>query len=137
MLNRPMGDEKQRRRPRIWILALMALVAFLALLTRTGDGRGTRPAAPALEPVDPSSVDDPVRAGAPLPDGYRPLLRRDDIAPVYSPELVGPEEIDWAPATLVVGVAVDAEAHAYPVNFMNVHEMVNDRIGGIPVLVSW
>lgn len=37
----------------------------------------------------------------------------------------------------VVGVEVGGEARAYPVRFMRWHEVVNDVVGGVPVLVTY
>lgn len=80
---------------------------------------------------------DPVRAGEPLPEGFRQLLPRDGISPVYQPEFVEAAQSTWGPDTLVVGVAIDADARAYPVDFLNHREMVIDSVAGIPVLVTW
>ncbi len=38
---------------------------------------------------------------------------------------------------LVVGVAANGEARAYPLSILNWHEVVNDTVGGDPVLVTW
>ncbi len=40
-------------------------------------------------------------------------------------------------ADRVVGVFLNGEAKAYPVRILNWHELVNDTVGGRPVLVSW
>jgi len=37
----------------------------------------------------------------------------------------------------VIGVVVNGVARAYPLRIMSWHELVNDRFGGVPVLVSW
>jgi len=37
----------------------------------------------------------------------------------------------------VIGVIVDGEARAYPLRIMSWHELVHDRIGDLPILVSW
>jgi hypothetical protein len=37
----------------------------------------------------------------------------------------------------VLGVYVNGEAKAYPIRILNWHELVNDDVGGQPVLVSW
>jgi hypothetical protein len=41
------------------------------------------------------------------------------------------------PARLVVGVALNGEARAYPVQFIGYHHQVRDTVGGMPVLVSF
>lgn len=37
----------------------------------------------------------------------------------------------------VLGVVLDGVVRAYPTRIMSWHELVNDRFGGLPVLVSW
>ncbi len=38
---------------------------------------------------------------------------------------------------VIIGVAHNGEAKAYPVTIMGVHELGNDSIGGAPIAVSW
>lgn len=118
------------------VAGALALVAIVFAATVTGRGP-TIAAPPGRDPVNPQDVYDPYRAGETLPDGYRQLLRRDVIAPVYDPTFVPAAESGWADDLLVVGVVLDGDARAYPVNFLNRREMVIDRIAGIPVLVTW
>ena len=95
------------------------------------------PPAVVLDVPDPNSVYDPVRGGEQLPDGFRQLLVRDAIAPVYDPTFTLPDQVDWPENSLVIGVDLDGEARAYPVGFLNRREIVNDRHRGIPTLVTW
>jgi uncharacterized protein DUF3179 len=37
----------------------------------------------------------------------------------------------------VLGVYLNGEAKAYPIRILNWHELVNDEVGGRPILVSW
>ena len=37
----------------------------------------------------------------------------------------------------LIGVAIGDEARAYPLRFLNWHEIVNDTIAGVPVAVTW
>lgn len=85
----------------------------------------------------PSDVYDPVRAGEGTPSGFRQLLRRDAILPVYNPTFTNAAATQWDDDTLVIGLTLDGEAKAYPVSFLNRREMVIDWIAGTPVLVSW
>jgi hypothetical protein len=95
------------------------------------------PPAVVLDVPDPDSVYDPVRGGEPLPDGFRQLLVRDAIAPVYDPTFTVPSGVDWPEESLVIGVDFEGEARAYPVGFLNRREIVNDDHRGIPTLVTW
>ncbi len=56
---------------------------------------------------------------------------RGCIPALDDPTVTGAGEGDWYPdASTVFGLEVDGEARAYPRNMMEVHEMVNDTIGG-------
>ena len=87
--------------------------------------------------VAPDDVYNPVTAGDPLPDGFRQVLPRDGIPPIYDPQFTTADAVGWPDETQVIGVGSDAEAKAYPVSFLNRHEMVNDFIAGDPILVTW
>jgi len=87
--------------------------------------------------VDPDSVPDPFREGELPPPGYRQLLTRDGIPPVYEPTFVTAERIDWSEDDLVLGVEIDGDARAYAIGYLSSREMVIDRVAGIPVLVTW
>lgn len=65
------------------------------------------------------------------------LLPFDGIRPVYAPEFGDVLEVDIRDNELVMGVALGGEAKAYPVSVLKFREMVNDEIGGIPILVTW
>ena len=38
---------------------------------------------------------------------------------------------------LVVGVTLNGESRLYPLHMLHVHEIVNDTLGGVPIVVSW
>ena len=63
---------------------------------------------------------------------------RDAITPVYVPKYQPVSGGDWLqPDDLVVGSVSRGEAFAYPIKILNIHEIVNDVIDGVPVLVSY
>ncbi len=88
-------------------------------------------------PVIPGEIYDPVAAGEPTPSGFRQVLPRDAILPIYNPRFVSAVDAGWTDDTLIIGLELEGEAKAYPVSFLNRREMVIDWIGGTPVLVSW
>ncbi len=120
-------------------LIASVLVSFVALLAVSPAGQEQRPEATAsLGPLpNPDDVYDPVRAGDPLPVGFRQLLPRDAIFPVYEPTFVSAEQAGWAEDSLVIGLDLNDQSRAYPVGFLNRREMVIDSVAGIPVLVTW
>ena len=63
---------------------------------------------------------------------------RDGIPALMSPRYVSASKATFmSPDEKVLGVAVNGDARAYPLRILSWHELVNDRIGGKPVLVSW
>jgi len=64
-------------------------------------------------------------------------LARDAIFPIYNPEFAAASEAPYDDDELVIGVALNGEAKAYSIGPLNGREMVNDTIGGVPILVSW
>ena len=68
---------------------------------------------------------------------YRSDAAVDAILPVYDPVFVTPAEIDLRDDDLVIGVDIGSDARAYPVGLLRRREMVNDVVGGVPILVTW
>ncbi len=69
----------------------------------------------------------------------RQVVPRDAFPVLTDPEMVdvrrASEELrDDEP---VIGLVLNGEARAWPISVMGSHELVNDRIGGIPIAVSW
>jgi len=69
--------------------------------------------------------------------GVNQLISFDGIRPVYQPQFAPASDADMQPDDLVIGIAMDGQAKAYPVGVLRFREMVNDEIAGIPILVSW
>ena len=105
----------------------------------TTDGLTGAPPAPTATPFpwdDPDAVSldgfDPseVRRGGPPPDGIRPI-DEPCIEPV-------PSGGRWlADDESVLVVELDGAARAYPLAIMTQHEVVNDRLAGVPLLVTY
>jgi hypothetical protein len=110
--------------------------------------------------VDLSKVPDldTSQAGVPLrdivfdtfgryPSRYVPLDQADDelvlelrdaIAPVYQPVYRGPDGLPWLnDSDLVIGYVAGNDAYAYPIKVLDRHELVNDTLGDVPVLISY
>lgn len=123
-------------------LPALVLLAILAAVTGSGVERdsNTDIAAndwPGITDVpDPLTVFDPTLGGA-GPTGFRPLLPRDQIEPVYQPRFTRASGVTWNPEDLVIGVNLEGEARAYPIGFLTQREMVVDNHRGIPTLVTW
>ena len=84
----------------------------------------------SAEPAEAIATED-------VPPGVEILLPRGAIAAVFEPQWVTAEEADIPDEAWVLGIAVDNEAHAYSLNLLNRHEIVNDRFGDLPVAAVW
>jgi hypothetical protein len=62
---------------------------------------------------------------------------RDGIPALDHPPSLRASEASWGDDEPVLGVVVGGEARAYPVAILNWHELVNDTLGGEPILVSF
>ena len=68
---------------------------------------------------------------------FQQLLPFDGIRPIYEPQFVNAEESPLFEEELVMGVSIQGEAKAYPVTVLRFREMVDDELGGLPILVTW
>jgi len=68
---------------------------------------------------------------------FHQQLPLNAICPVYKPEFVAAEDAGLIDEELVLGVAINGESKAYPIGPLNRREMVDDELGGIPILVTW
>lgn len=63
---------------------------------------------------------------------------KDGIPAILQPKFVHPPEVVFlSPDDLVIAVEVEGEAKAYPIKILNWHEVVNDIVGRIPVVVTF
>jgi hypothetical protein len=122
--------------------SLVLLSVVLAACTSSGDRAPERgdsgepasgaasasPRAPAsgIEvPVDPNDI----ISGGPPPDG---------IPPIDDPSFVAPADVTYLEDNEpVLAVEVDGIAKAYPIRIMTWHEIVNDRFGQTPIVVTY
>lgn len=68
---------------------------------------------------------------------FHQLLDRDVIQPIYAPKFVPADGAGVPSNELVIGVSLNGEAKAYPITPLIRREMVNDTLGGVPILVTW
>ena len=72
---------------------------------------------------------DEIHGGGPPKDGIPALVDPSFNSPVEA-KLLRPKD-------LVLGISIEGVSKAYPVRILNWHELVNDRVGSHPVLVTW
>jgi len=62
---------------------------------------------------------------------------KDGIPSIDAPEFDTADTTPFQPDDQVIGLVVNGEARAYPLNVLNWHEIVNDTVGGKAVTVSY
>ena len=124
---------------RLALVGLLAAAAVAGAAVLAWPTAGTQRGLPL--PAPPGRVD-----GASSADrvGVRFDERRlagvlvfDDLTPLWRPASAPAGTSGLHDETLVVGVALGEEAKAYPITVLQRHEIVNDDVGGVPVLVTW
>ena len=99
-----------------------------------GAAAATAPAAPVVTgealPKPQNALDDQEYR-------WRQLLSRDSIEPIYNPQFWKAAEARYEDDELVIGVEINGEAKAYAIGPLNAREIVNDTLGGVPILVTW
>lgn len=78
------------------------------------------------DPID--TYADFLMSGGPPPDG---------IPSIDRPRFVEPEEANLEPGDRVIGYHHGGEARAYPHEILVYHEIVNDRVGGLNVAITY
>lgn len=111
-----------------WLIAIMAAIVLVGVWTARGpddaDSEG-------LGASDRAVNDWTVRAQ------FSQVLPREAIRPIYKPEFATGDRSALQDDELVLGVAVGGEARAYSVSVLNSRELVNDVVGGVPIIVTW
>ncbi len=105
------------------VLGLPALIAALALLLFPSC------AAPGFDTSRSSIPVDEIVSGGPPKDG---------IPAILGPKFLKASEVNYLAAEdEIVGVVVEGVARAYPLRVLNWHEAVNDRVGSVPIAVTY
>jgi hypothetical protein len=145
------------------VLAVMAIVAAACASPTSEDPTTSTPSSglppetstpPAESPQIPPDVDlsissvpleevyfDTFDGGSvPLSDSTPELRNRllDAIPPIDDPVYGDAGSGDWlSPEDPVLGYLAGDQAYAYPFKILNFHEIVNDNLDGVPVLISY
>lgn len=119
---------------RRWLYPALAVVSVLVILVVVvGGGLGRTHRQRTVPEGQPQPSADPIRA-----DEIQTVLSVDAIPAILHPQLVPPTKVaGLRPEETVIGIVLGGEAHAYPVATLSVHEIVNDRVGGRPIAVTW
>jgi len=65
------------------------------------------------------------------------ILPVDAIRAVDNPQFVASDKAGMREDLNIIGVDLGGDAHAFPIAFMSRVEIVNDRLGGTNIAVTW
>jgi uncharacterized protein DUF3179 len=110
-------------------LVIAATAGVLALASRDSGDTAARPPKTAADGGSDQGLD---------PADIQTVIPQDGIPAVDEPHFDAASEVDWlADQEPVVALEIDGDAHAYPLQIMTWHEIVNDTVGGVPVAVTF
>ena len=122
---------------------LIVIIAAAILLSAVGGCGAPKPSAPAGYAGEfAGGYDETIGPKGPAAAGFSDaefvqLLLPDDIPPIYAPRFVPAADADLPHDELVIGLSINGDVRAYPTGILFSRELVNDVVGGVPVLVSW
>jgi len=106
------------RRATLTLVAMLLLAGVAAAIELRTD------TSKALVPLDE------IISGGPPPDGIPAIDRPQFVAPAAAATWVRPKEP-------VLAIRIGDDARAYPLQILMWHEIVNDAVGGRPVVVTF
>jgi hypothetical protein len=96
---------------------------------------------PAQESQDESVSEQPAKeltiTGGEAYHGLLPYRARDAKLALVEPSFVTANEAHLVDGVSVVGVVADGAYRAYPLYVLKNHQVVNDRLGNVPIAASW
>ena len=137
------------------LIKLFPLLLILTTACTVGLGRATEVdlTSTAAETKAPSLAFPDGEPAEPLDDLHKEAINRrvlmeediffptlmpyDAIRPIYEPEFTLSSSAPLEDDELVIGISLNGEAKAYPITVLRSREMVNDELGGLPILVTW
>lgn len=111
--------------------SLSALFAGPLIASLVAAGAAAEPFLNGFDLADATVPASEIHSGGPPRDGI-PALDHPEAGVAD-----GTEATAWADDVMVLGLSWNGEARAYPVPILDHHELVNDTLGGRPVLISW
>ncbi len=107
----------------------LGLLLAASLLSLATTARSAEPQEPNGFKLEPSLI--------PINEILKGGPARDGIPALDHPDHDAAGEASWGDDEFVVGVVRGKEARAYPLAILVWHELVNDELGGDPILVSY
>jgi hypothetical protein len=110
---------------RRWVVLAVASTLAVAACGSSGPDSPSRSGSGPSPLIDPADI---VSGGPP----------RDGIPPIDHPKFIPAASVDFLESREpILALDVDGDARAYPLQIMIWHEIVNDEVGGMPVVVTY
>ena len=118
-----------------WIYIVVIGLGVIALLTQIP---GT-PVWRLLNPTITVTVASPGEAAEPTELKIVSVLARDAIDAILDPTFVSGDEAEAqvAATSRVIGVSINGDHRACSTAQLSSREVVNDTVGGVPIVVTW
>jgi hypothetical protein len=124
--------------------ACLLLAAILLAACRQPESDRPSPSATATEPTGRlNTAAETPPPGAPIrrlqPSELVIAADTDAIPAIVAQDgyFSAADTTEWLAEEYVIGLALNGQARAYPIRLLSSHELVNDTVGGEPVLISW
>ena len=63
---------------------------------------------------------------------------KDGIPAILEPKFISAAKVAFlSPGDQVIGIELGGQVRAYPIRILNLHEVVNDTVNGIPIVVTF
>ena len=117
-----------------WLLALAAVLVVVIVFAQRFGIFGERIDLPVSSVLVPSDAEErSVKAFT--------FTARDGIRSIDNPSFLSAREAEergeMVPTEFVIGISINGDSRAYPVNILSRHEIVNDTVGGVPLAVTF
>jgi hypothetical protein len=136
----PMPEQNKPRKSVLIAISGVAgtLLVIVGLLALNGDFLRFAGSSDTSDSQIISSNDDAgTKAIVPLDQIVSGGPPRDGIPSIDSPKFVSAEDAGLQDSDLVLGLNINGDIRAYPLNILVWHEIVNDEVGGTPVAVTY
>ena len=113
----------------------LALLGAFACGTSSEDAGGPTLTAPPETPAPTAAATTTDASDDDISASYQ---RDSRFVPLDNPDFIAADEAVFLDADdLVLGLTIEGESRAYPISMMTYHHIVNDTIGGRPILITF
>ena len=127
------------RRARFHTPQLLVALAILLLAASCTAAASTPTLAPQPTATPGQSLNVAPFTREDLLDRMKTSVAKDAIPAILDPQFVPARDVPslFRDEEFVIGVSINGDSRAYPIDILSWHEIVNDVVGGEPIAVTW